>query len=871
MLDPAATFTGAQSPLVDAQHPWLGLLPLKEEHARFFFGRDAEIAEILLRIRENTLTILFGQSGLGKTSLLGAAVVPRLGAANFTPALVRLDYATGAPSLLEQVRAAFRRALPGIAWPDDAPAITLWELFHRLPALLPSGSPAPVLIIDQFEEIFTLGRQDPGRECEAELWLEQMADLLQNRPPRTLEERFADNRRLARDYDFGSSRLRVVFALREDYLSQLEGWKTHLPLLTQNRMALLPLDGLQALEAVVGPASLGERPLVSREVAAGIVRTVARVEPETPLPQIHAMPPLLSLLCEQLNAARLAAGAPEITAGMVTGQSQDILQRFYAESYATFPPKHREAIRALIEDPPMITEGGYRNSIVREDAEAHLARLGVPDPRAVFDTLIRRRVITVEEKDRVQRLEVTHDVLVPLLVRSRKERENVIARQRFRRKAGTILFFVLLAVLVACAVLVTYAYRARQEVKFRELVDSGNFMLGTGNYPAALETFKEAARLKSSEAGAWFGIGDALMFQAYASGDYSKKAPMLTESIAAYGRAAEIEKRKSATAAEHYLSRTKLAQAYLGLGNVYALAVDPDFPKAEAFYRKAEATDPGLPEPHVGYGNIHLGQGQFHLALEQYETALLAARQRNTPLYGAHAGLGSVYLNLGHYGLAISEFNRAIGADPGTVNARLQLAIAIYMNDHNDPRAAELFKSLVGSNMKLVDSMSRMSLAYVLLEKAKPPIEAPLLGEAVKHLEEAYEKNPYAFTAFRLGIARALQGNPQEASRLWDEASKLSWGSDSLSRRTYLPLLAVLRSEPGCVARMQEMTQLLAQEGALGFLETVKRDAELIQTSELYNAEISPVISLLNEAISQAPEHNKLPASGLELGNSPPP
>ncbi len=869
MSDPAATSTGAQSPLVDAQHPWLGLLPLKEEHAKFFFGRDAEIAEILLRIRENTLTILFGQSGLGKTSLLGAAVVPRLAAANFTPVLVRLNYATGAPSLLEQTRAAFQRATPGIGWPDDAPAVTLWELFHRLPALLPAGSPSPALIIDQFEEIFTLGRQDPDRECEAELWLEQMADLLQNRPPHILEERFAGNRRLARDYDFGSSRLRVVFALREDYLSQLESWKTRLPLLTQNRMALLLLNGLQALEAVVGPASLGERPLVSREVAAGIVRTVARVEPETALPQIHAMPPLLSLLCEQLNAARLAAGVPEITAGMVTGQAQDILQRFYVESYATFPPKHREAIRALIEDPPMITEGGYRNSLVREDAEAHLARLGVPDPRAVFDTLIRRRVITVEEKDRVQRLEVTHDVLVPLLVRSRKERENVSARQRFRRKAGAILFFVLLAMLVGCTAVMTYAYQTRQKIKFRELLDAGNSMLAAGDNLPALEKFKEAARLKPSEAEVWFGIGDALVGQVYGSGD-SKKTAILLEAIEAYNKAIEIEKSQNATA-QHDMGRAKLAGAYVGLGNVYALGADPDFPKAEAFYKQAEATDPESPEPHVGYGNIHREQGQFHLALEQYETALMAARERSTPQYGGHVGLGSVYFNLGHYGLAIVEFNRAIGANPGTVIARFQLASAIYMNDHNDPRAAELFKSLVGSNMKLVDSLSRMSLAYILLEKAKPPMEAPLLGEAVKHLEEAYEKDPYAFSAFRLGIARALQGNPQEASRLWEEASKLSWGSDSLSRRTYSPLLAALRREPGCLARMQEMTQLLAVEGALGFLETVKRDAELIRTSELYNAEISPVITLLNEAISQARERNKLPASGAELRNSPPP
>lgn len=64
-------------PVVDEQQPWLGLLPFTEKTRRFFFGRDAEIAEISDRIAENPLTVLFGQSGLGKTSLLRAGVVPR--------------------------------------------------------------------------------------------------------------------------------------------------------------------------------------------------------------------------------------------------------------------------------------------------------------------------------------------------------------------------------------------------------------------------------------------------------------------------------------------------------------------------------------------------------------------------------------------------------------------------------------------------------------------------------------------------------------------------------------------------------------------------------------------------------------------------
>ena len=74
--------------LVDAQHPWLGLLPFTVETRGYFFGHDAEITEIVDRIAENPLTVLFGQSGLGKTSLLGAGVLPKLADAGYHAVLV---------------------------------------------------------------------------------------------------------------------------------------------------------------------------------------------------------------------------------------------------------------------------------------------------------------------------------------------------------------------------------------------------------------------------------------------------------------------------------------------------------------------------------------------------------------------------------------------------------------------------------------------------------------------------------------------------------------------------------------------------------------------------------------------------------------
>ena len=63
---------------VTPDSPWLGLRSFTEEAQAFFFGRSDELDDLYERVVDRPLTILFGQSGLGKTSLLQAALVPRL-------------------------------------------------------------------------------------------------------------------------------------------------------------------------------------------------------------------------------------------------------------------------------------------------------------------------------------------------------------------------------------------------------------------------------------------------------------------------------------------------------------------------------------------------------------------------------------------------------------------------------------------------------------------------------------------------------------------------------------------------------------------------------------------------------------------------
>jgi hypothetical protein len=404
----------AGGPVVDPDHPWLGLYPFTEENQHYFFGRNAEVRDIFLRVRENPLTVLYGQSGLGKTSLLRAGLIPKLRVERFRPVRLLLDFADDAPSYVTQVRAALARACADSE--DGAAALlerwkpldSLWEIYTHEELRPPDLSDRPpVLIFDQFEEVFTLGEEEAAathaRRAEVRELFVQLADLAENRAPSALQKEFEANPERALAYDFGPTPARVVLALREDFLAQLEEWKATLPSLMRNRMPLRLLSGPQALEAVVRPGRMDRRNLVSDEVGAQIVCFVAQRPDGTPLDDIEAVPPLVSLLCERLNAARLGATPPaeRISGDLVAAQGANILQRFYDDSFADFPDVVREAVREYVED-RMVTVGGHRNPVAREDAANEMAKHGVPEPDRALDHLIARRLLTAERRGGIQ-------------------------------------------------------------------------------------------------------------------------------------------------------------------------------------------------------------------------------------------------------------------------------------------------------------------------------------------------------------------------------------------------------------------------------------------------------------------------------------
>ena len=422
---------------VDAQHPWLGLASFTEETQAFFYGREEEVAELARRVQRKLLTLLFGQSGLGKTSILRAGIVPRLRPIGYCPVYVRIDYSRESPPPSEQIKQAiFKATEQSGEWTRTGVAVageSLWEFLHHRDDILRDEhgkTLTPLLIFDQFEEIFTLAQSDDfGRKRAAE-FIEDLADLVENRPPKALEARIEQDDAAAERFDFTRSDYRVLIALREDYLAHLEALKVAMPSITQNRMRLARMTGQQALAAVVKPGGK----LVSEEVAESIVRFIAG---GSELRNAEVEPSLLSLICRELNNTRIAQGRAEISADLLAGSHDTILAEFYERALADQPP----AVRRFVED-ALLTESGFRESIAEERVRKAFAEVGArPDALA---TLVDRRLLRIEERLDVRRVELTHDVLCSVVRASRDlrhereardEAERRLAEQRARERA----------------------------------------------------------------------------------------------------------------------------------------------------------------------------------------------------------------------------------------------------------------------------------------------------------------------------------------------------------------------------------------------------------------------------------------------------
>src|SRR5262245_8173276 len=209
----------------DGVCPYVGLQPFEEADRDFFFGRERDQRIIISNLLSAPLTVLYGSSGVGKSSVLMAGVVPQLRRERpRTPVVVFRSW----------VGADFQSALThvcieevwhgGVEQPRPAETLPLDEVLR---ACAEAAHDTVLVILDQFEEFF--------------LYHPKSTD------PESFEAQFARavNRE---DVDIG-----VMVALREDSLSKLDRFQERIPNLLSNRLRLSHLDKAGATSAICRP------------------------------------------------------------------------------------------------------------------------------------------------------------------------------------------------------------------------------------------------------------------------------------------------------------------------------------------------------------------------------------------------------------------------------------------------------------------------------------------------------------------------------------------------------------------------------------------------------------------------------------------
>jgi hypothetical protein len=386
-----------------ANNPYVGPRPFEAPDRGLFFGRDREAEDILSLIMFHRVVLLYAQSGAGKSSLINTSIVLGLEAAGFVmPPVVRIR---GAPQAYLQISANIYIASICYSLTPEAPdtppagfaALTLLDVLRA--AGPPPGGQGPVLVFDQFEELFT-SYQDRWPEREAVF--AQIAAALE-----------------------GIATLRVLFSMREDSIAELDPllWRIPQGIDVRYRLELLRRDA--AISAVTGP-SRGEGVTFGAGAASRLVQDLQQINVEGPDGNLHQAigeyvePVQLQIVCRRLWD-RLPDGIAAINETDLErfGDVGEAIREFYLTSV--------QRVFALTGHPEklihlgctqFVTPTGTRNMIYRAGDNVGML------PSRVADALVDQHFLRRESRAAGQWYEISHDRLIaPVLERKLNDEE----------------------------------------------------------------------------------------------------------------------------------------------------------------------------------------------------------------------------------------------------------------------------------------------------------------------------------------------------------------------------------------------------------------------------------------------------------------
>ncbi|MCE6995061.1 XRE family transcriptional regulator [Saccharothrix sp. S26] len=325
--------------------PYVGLAAYQVADADRFFGREAEVGRLLTLVRERPFVGVFGASGAGKSSLLRAGLAARWGAHLIvTPGS---DPITELAAALADGRSAVEVRAELAADPE------------HLRVLLRRSADDLLLVVDQFEEVFTL--------CEE-----------------------TDRRWLVRALTHAAGAARVVIGVRADFYGHCARHPELLEALHLSQALVGPMNAEQLRRAVVEPAARRGASLENALVARLIADVAA---------QPGALPLASHVLVETWRRRR---GAVLTLAGYEdAGGVEHALARTAEQVYDALPEHEKPVARQVFQR--LVAPGDGT-----EDTRRRAARAELEASDALLDRLAAARLLTLD-RDTV---ELTHEALL---------------------------------------------------------------------------------------------------------------------------------------------------------------------------------------------------------------------------------------------------------------------------------------------------------------------------------------------------------------------------------------------------------------------------------------------------------------------------
>ncbi|MFO0291555.1 MAG: hypothetical protein ACK507_02905, partial [bacterium] len=399
--------------------PYQGLMPYLEEQADFFFGREKWSAIITDNLMVSRLTILYGTSGVGKTSVLRAGVAHHLrqlaqknlkesGQPEFAVVVFSAWRDEPVAGLVQKVEKDVKKILPAVKVPEPGTSLAkTLENWAKVLVTDPERSSGKLLIIlDQFEEYFQYHSHEDGEGTFAFEF------------PRAINE--------------SGLPVNFLISLREDTLAKLDHFKGRISNLFGNYLRIPHLDEESAVDAIRKPLGVFNQHLKAGEKSIGIetelvqevleqvkVGKVSFVESgkggrERPSTAIETS--YLQLVMERLWKEEMKIGSDclRLETFKRLGKAENIVKQHLNERMEPLSREEKKIAAQVFQY--LVTPGGTKitypalelaekGGVETQKLEELLRKLSSPEQR------ILRSVGPSSEKPNVERYEIFHDKL----------------------------------------------------------------------------------------------------------------------------------------------------------------------------------------------------------------------------------------------------------------------------------------------------------------------------------------------------------------------------------------------------------------------------------------------------------------------------